>query len=199
MKDKLIIAGGLIFILCVVITCNRCWIEPIQPPKTDTVYVKEQTAVYRPNITVYEPGRIPTEVKTETKYLVRVDSFIQYDKEYITMNIDTAAILADYYAKVFYSDTVKSKYGHIVIQDSVTQNRIASRQVSTDFKLPEKVEKKGQMYFGLTGGYNIADHKVMFGPSLLYKTKNDAIYEAGLLGNSTGNAVFISRKFIINF
>ena len=155
MKDKLIIAAAFIILIAVVCTCNRCWI-PHQPEvRTDTVYisVKDSTNWHRPNITVIEGGQIPTE---KTTYKVRVDSFIAYEKVYVPVKIDTAAILTDYYAKVFYRDTSKTKYGSVIIEDSVTQNRIAARRVLTDFKIPEITktitEKPKRFSLGIQAG-----------------------------------------------
>ena len=168
MKDKLIIAAALIILIAVVCTCNRCWV-PRQPEvRTDTVYVSvhDTTPWYTPSITVIQGGQIPEEsTKAQgIRYKVRVDSFIAYEKVFIKTKVDTAAILTDYYAKVFYRDTVKNDYGHVIIEDSVTQNRIAARRVLTDFKIPEITktitEKPKRFGVGVQAGYGVFNNKL---------------------------------------
>ena len=79
------------------------------------------------------------------------------------MKIDTAAILTDYYAKVFYRDTSKTKYGNVIIEDTVTRNRIAARRVLTDFKIPEITktitEKPKRFGIGVQAGYGVFNNK----------------------------------------
>jgi hypothetical protein len=188
MKDKLIIAAGFIFLIAVVATCNTCWVRPDVETRTDTVYihVKDSTNWYRPKVTVIQGGSIP---------YVRVDSFTAYEKgetvyekgetvyekgetvyekgetRYVPVNVDTAAILADYYARVYYSDTANTKYGNVIIQDTVTQNRIAARRVLTDFKFPEVTKaitpKRKQWSIGPQVGYG-ANQKPYIGIGITY-------------------------------
>lgn len=159
MKDKLIIAAALIILIAVVATCNKCWVGPASETKTDTVYVqvKDSTDWYRPEVTVIVGGQIPGKPQP-----VRVDSFIVYEKvpEYI---VDTVLVLNDFYSKIYYSDTTKTKYGNIVVQDTVTQNRIAARRVLTDFKIPEItktiIPKDKKWGIGFQGGYGLLNGK----------------------------------------
>jgi hypothetical protein len=170
MKDKLIIAAGLIFLIAVVATCNTCWVTPTVITK-DTVYVhvKDSTNWYRPQITSIQGAAIPDPSK------VRVDSFttIEHVVVYVPMNVDTAAILADYFSKIYYSDTTKTKYGNVIIKDTVTQNRIAARQVITDFKIPEVTitktisPKRKQWSIGPQFGYG-ANQKPYVGIGMTY-------------------------------
>jgi hypothetical protein len=170
MKDKIIIAGALLFLLMVVITCNKCWVTPTVVTK-DTVYVhvKDSTNWYRPQITSIQGGAIPDPTK------VRVDTLTKFEKVvvYIPANIDTGVILADYYSKVFYSDTTKTKYGNVIIKDTVTQNRISARQVITDFKIPEVTitktitPKRKQWSIGPQFGYG-ANQKPYIGIGITY-------------------------------
>ena len=135
MKEKLIIAAAFVFLVAVVATCNTCWVPRVET-RTDTVYVHtvDSTSWYRPQITTIQGGAIQAPAR------VRVDSFTVFEKgeiRYVPVPADTAAILADYFARVYYSDTTQTKYGTVIIQDTVTQNRIAARRVITDFKIPE--------------------------------------------------------------
>lgn len=160
MKDKLIIALALFILIAFVATCNKCWVGPAPEVKTDTVYVhvKDSTAWYRPEVSVIVGGQIPGKPQP-----ARVDSFIVYEKvpEY---RVDTVLVLNDFYSKVYYSDTTKTKYGNIVVQDTVTQNRIAARRVLTDFKIPEItktiVPKDKRWGIGFQAGYGINNSKL---------------------------------------
>jgi hypothetical protein len=136
-----------------VITCNKCY-GP-KPPKVETkidtvyVYVRDSTKWYVPVpevVVITKPGRI--------------DSFIAYDKIIVR---DTVEVMNDYYSKVYYSDTTQTKYGSVVIQDTVTQNRIAARRVLTDFKIPEITKtiypKKTRWSIGPQVGYGFTYNK----------------------------------------
>jgi hypothetical protein len=187
MKDKLIIAAGLILLIAVVATCNKCWVPPDPVTvKTDTVYVhvKDSTPWYQPQISVLEPGRIP-DAHSYQPPVVRVDSFIRF--EVVNVKVDTAAILRNYFAKAYYSDTTKTKYGTVVIQDTVTQNRIAARRVLTDFQIPEVTKtvtvtkQRRVLYVGVNVMANPVDFINRAGLSLMYKAKNEFAIEAGAM------------------
>jgi hypothetical protein len=140
-----------VLLIASVVTCNKCC-GPKPPEwelRTDTVYVyvKDSTTWYKPEVVVVTKP-------------ARVDSFIAFEKIYVT---DTVEVLNDYYSKVYYSDTTKTKYGNVVIQDTVTQNRIAARRVLTDFKIPEititKYPKPTRWAIGPQVGYGFTYDK----------------------------------------
>lgn len=84
--------------------------------KTDTIY-KPQVATITNTVTV--PGSTRVVHDTLETFEVRIDP------------ADTAAILKDYWATRFYADTQNLKRGQVIIQDSVTRNRITSRRLQT--------------------------------------------------------------------
>jgi hypothetical protein len=150
-KQTIIIIVLFVLLVASVVTCNKCC-NP-KPPEVkvriDTVYVhvKDSTVWYKPEVVVItKPGR--------------VDSFIAYDKIIVR---DTVEVMNDYYSKVYYSDTTQIKYGSVVIQDTVTQNRIAARRVFTDFKIPEititKYPKPTRWSIGPQVGYGFTYNK----------------------------------------
>ena len=95
----------------------------------------------------------------ETKYITSVKTEIEYDTirdsiptyvpypEYIyppadtfwrDRDIDTAAILEDYFSTYFYSDVIEDDSIKIVINDSISQNKIASRDLKYEILYPIK-------------------------------------------------------------
>jgi hypothetical protein len=143
--------------------------------KSDTVYIHktDTTTIYKPKPVLIV--RNDTIFKEDTLYWVEVE------------HADTAAILRDYFATRFYSDSQAVQYGNVIINDSVSRNRITSRKVITDFNFPVvtntvTVEKKhSQLYLGFSFTGNKVHPIYGFGGDLMLKTKRDRIYEIGAL------------------
>ncbi len=98
-------------------------------------------------------GSTPTvkEPTTITKVVVRYDTIkdvvVKYVPKWkekivtitdtIPLEIDTLAILKDYYAKYVYTDTLKlDTIGYAVINDTITRNTIFSRDITTQLVIP---------------------------------------------------------------
>jgi hypothetical protein len=84
---------------------------------------------------------IDTFYETKTQTVYRKGQDITHEVEVvkeIPANVDTASILKDYYAKVFYNDTFKLKdtLGYIVINDTISKNRIAGRKFNSSINVP---------------------------------------------------------------
>ena len=84
---------------------------------------------------------IDTFYETKTQTVYRNGKDITHEVEVvreIPANVDTASILKDYYAKVFYNDTFKLKdtLGYIVINDTISKNRIAGRKFNSSINVP---------------------------------------------------------------
>jgi len=105
------------------------------------------------------------------------------------VNVDTAALLKDYLAKVVYKDTLTldGGLGTIALTDTITKNRILGR--TWDAKVKERIIKeelivkepaKAQLYYGLNAGFNKEDYVSAVGAGLILKTKKDKIYQFGL-------------------
>lgn len=131
--------------------------------KVDTVY--KDTLIYVPE---YKPYPVPG----ETEYVE------------IPANIDTLAILKDYYAKYKYKDTVGvDTYGFGIISDEVSQNKVVSRSIEWDLEIPiiketitVKELPKNQLYIGGGIGLDKVDFINNAKAGLLWKTKQDKIY-----------------------
>lgn len=88
-------------------------------------------------------------VKREIDTFYKIDKQVVYKKgkdipyeveviKEIPANVDTLSILKDYYAKIFYKDTFKLKdtLGYLVVNDTITKNRVASRKFESFIKIP---------------------------------------------------------------
>ncbi len=93
----------------------------------------------------------PVEPQTITEVVTRWDTLKVATKEYVPkyikkiivnidtfqVPIDTMSILTDYYAKYFYTDTIKvDSLGFIIINDTVTRNLISKRDVQSNIFIP---------------------------------------------------------------
>ena len=93
---------------------------PVEPEVITEVVTQWDT------IRVAEKEYVPKYIR---KTVVEIDTF--------SAPIDTVSILKDYYAKYFYTDTIKiDTLGTIVINDTVTRNLISMRDVQSNIFIP---------------------------------------------------------------
>jgi hypothetical protein len=163
---------GVILVLIGIIMLQRSCLKcaPCPSVKSDTVYVKSRD-------TIIEHVPIPYEVIKEGKPIL----ITVRDTEFVTQleHVDTAAILSDYFASRNYSDTGITKYGNIVVRNTVTQNKLLNQSIITNFAVPEvhsvtTLPPKFQLFGGFAIGSN--GFTLAAGPDLMAKTKRDAIY-----------------------
>ncbi len=104
----------------------------------------------------------------------------------ILAEVDTPALLKDYYSKVLYKDVLvlPDSLGTVAVTDTISQNKILGR--TFDAKVKERTIKetlivkepaKNQVYYGLNGGFNKADVVSSVGAGIMLKTKKDKIYQ----------------------
>ena len=112
----------LIVVLAVLLLLQRsCSSTPQVEPKVITEVVTNWDTV---KVTTKE--YVPKYIR---KTIVDIDTF--------KAPIDTVSILKDYYAKYFYTDTIKiDTLGTIVINDTVTRNLISIRDVQSNIFIP---------------------------------------------------------------
>jgi hypothetical protein len=166
-KIEYIIIVLLVAALLLQWTCSDVKVEGTTITKTEVKWdtIKTETPVYVP--------------KWNTRTEVDIDTF--------TLPIDTNAILGDYFAIYNYIDTVGTDSVKIVINDSITTNKIASRQVNYKVIYPtitvtkETVINKQQFYYGI----GVSPQSI--GPKVLYKTKNNHVYGLGVDINTNLN------------
>jgi hypothetical protein len=113
---------------------------------------------------------------------------------FIPANIDTAALLKDFYSKVLYKDVLvlPDSLGTVSVTDTISQNRILGR--TFDAKVRERTIReelivkepaKNQVYYGLNAGFNKEDYVSSIGAGIILKTKKDKIYNLNIGVNNT--------------
>jgi hypothetical protein len=130
------------------------------------------------------------EVKTQTLYKKGKDIVheVEVVKE-IPANVDTGAILKDYYARVFYKDTFKLKdtLGFIVINDTISKNRVQNRKFYSSINVPvvkEKIYLKEISNSWFLGPSASLGNPAFLGGEIHLKSKKDVLFGAGLGLNS---------------
>ena len=160
--------------------------------KTDTVFVEKEVKV-----TKYVPKYITKEVIKEVE---------------IPVDVDSLAIIKDYFSKVTVKDTLNLAYdfpavvtdslgnkpsgdlGFGILTDVISQNRIESREIDWFFKIPTvynttivKELPKNEFYYGLGLGVDQVNGFGSFSVNGLLKTKKMNIYGLNLgLSNQLG-------------
>lgn len=137
--------------------------------QTDTIYSRPDTVFIVKN----------PPPKVLTKIVKRVDTIVKY------RDVDTAQILEDYFTKKYYTDvsTDDSTYW-IQVNDTITENRIAYRDIEYKDLTPTKIinqtikNNTGELYLGFDLMYGKDFQSAM--PILSYKTKTDRIYGIGI-------------------
>lgn len=136
------------------------------------------------------PGKITRDTISVTEYIQGEDIYHDTTIYVPTLiNVDTAAILKDFYAKNLKIDTIKlnNNQGFVYLFDSISQNTITSRKWSATIKpkivrepLPEPPKIRNQVYVGINGTWNEKDWINSVGSSILLKTKDDKIFQVGV-------------------
>ena len=134
----------------------------------DTLIVPHDTIVYRKGKDIYH--EVP---------VYRI----------VPINIDTLAILKDFYAKRVYIDTLRlsDSLGYIVVNDTISENSLLGRlwtaQVNKTTIKEQIIVKelpRNQVYIGVVGGFDKVNIVNFAGPSLILKTKTDKVYSVGV-------------------
>ena len=150
---------------------------------------------------------IPTEpvkvVKVETKYDTIVKEVKSYVPQYVekiewktkivhdtveihdTIPVDTLSIVKDYFSARIYNDTLKEDSVTLIINDTIFQNRIKSRNVKYSLVSPttiiqtEREVNKRELYLGFGIGGD-RQQLSFVGSELLLRNKKERIYGVGL-------------------
>ncbi len=139
-------------------------------------------------------------VKVEkTKYVPKCRDRIIHDT--IPANVDTTAILKDYYTKYFYTDTIElDTIGSIIVKDTVTKNLILSRNVQSNIFVPTTTVNKTiyiykKEFFGgvSVGATNQAVQNI--NGELLYVNKKRDAYGFGIGLNPDFQPVYTVRMY----
>ena len=127
------------------------------------------------------------------KTIVEIDTF--------QVPIDTISILKDYYAKYFYTDTVKvDSLGFIVINDTVTRNLISMRNVQSNIFIPTTTITntiylyKRELFGGVSVGSTPTAIQNLNG-ELLFVNKKRQAYGFGLGLNNNFDPIYTARLY----
>jgi len=118
-----------------------------------------------------------------------VHTTILHDTTIKLANIDTNAILHDYFAKNIYKDTLRlpDSLGFVTLTDTISKNAIQGRTFTAKVKQRiinnttiVKELPKTKVFYGIEGGFNKADVVSHLGLGVLINTKSDKIYNLGI-------------------
>ena len=176
MKRDFIYIIAIVVLFCIVLTKGTCN-NPLVP-KPEVVVTTVIDTVYNTN-TVNVPTYVP-----KYKTIVITDTFK------VPANIDTNAIIANYYTQTEYIDTVKlDSIGYVRLRDILEQNKIKSRDVFYNYKVPtitKEITKtiqpvnKRQVYVGVDARFDKTTIVHSIGVDLMLKNKKDMIYGINL-------------------
>ena len=138
-------------------------------------------------------------VTKETKaYVPKIKTIVQTRIDSFSTPVDTAAILADYYAQKYYDDEQELDSLYLVILDTVTQNSITGRQIKYTLKYPIKTItikeyiNQRELYYGV--GLDISTLNY-FGGELFYRTKKSQGYGLSIGVNNELQPVVMGRMY----
>ena len=157
---------------------------PVEPEVITEVVTKWDT------LKVTEKEYVPKYIR---KTIVDIDTF--------QAPIDTVSILKDYYAKYFYTDTIKiDTLGTIIVNDTVTRNLISMRDVQSNIFIPTTTITntvylyKREFYGGISvGSTNQAVQNI--NAELLYINKKRQSYGFGVGLNPKWQPVYTVRMY----
>lgn len=176
----------LVVVLAVLLFLQRgCSSTPPVEPKVITEVVTKWDTV-KVEKTEYIP-------KVVEKVVVNIDTF--------SAPIDTTAVLKDYYAKYFYTDTIQlDTLGSIIVNDTITRNLISFRDVQSDIFIPTTTITntvylyKREFYGGVSvGATNQAVQNI--NGELLYVNKKRQAYGFGVGLNPQWQPVYTVRMY----
>ena len=163
----------LVIIIFLQRACSPVNPTPPTPPKPEIITIIDTQYITKE---VKKPVYVPGEVE-----------FLPGDTLY--EEVDTAAILKDFYATRIYKDTVQiDSVGYAYITDSITQNKIKSREFKATYTLPVVTKTttitlpptpRTQLYVGAEAVGNAGYPIHYFGATTVLKTKQDAMYTLG--------------------
>ena len=141
-------------------------------------------------------------VKVETtEYVPKIVERIVVDIDTFSTPIDTVSVLKDYYAKYFYTDTIQiDTLGSIVINDTITRNLIAMRDVQSNIFIPTTTITntvylyKREFFGGISVGANQQMIQNING-EFLYVNKKRNAYGFGVGVNSEFQPIYTGRLY----
>jgi len=171
----------IIFVLIVGILCLKfCSVKP--DGKVVTIDGKPYQVVKHTIDTVYTPV-VQTVYKKGKDIYRDIPIYVE-----LPGRIDTVEVIADYYSKVVYKDTLKLKdsLGYVSITDTIFKNSILGRvwdshinKITVNDRMIVKELPKNEIYLG--GNLALSSKSfTSIGPSLMLKTKKERVFSVGV-------------------
>ena len=146
------------------------------------------------------PSDVTEVEKIVTKIETRYDT-LEIEKKSMFRSIKLVLYLKDYYSKYVYKDTLKlDSLGYITIIDTITQNKIFSRNFDSQVLIPTTTItndiylNKAKFFGGVSIGGNKSQINFLSG-DLLYKSKSDNVYGLGLGVNENLQPIITGRMY----
>jgi hypothetical protein len=157
----------------------------------------------------------PVEHEVITEVVTKWDTLKVTEKEYVPKYIrktivdidtfqapiDTVSILKDYYAKYFYTDTIKiDTLGTIIVNDTVTRNLISMRDVQSNIFIPTTTITnttylyKRELFWGASISGNQEQIQSING-ELMYVNKKRNAYGFGVGVDQNFQPIFTGRLY----
>jgi len=152
----------------------------IRKPKPQIVQVKGDP--YEVQVPITDTQYIP-----EIKYVpVKADTIVHDSIVYVptAVNPDTLKIVASYYMKKVFKDTLRlnGAMGYLLVQDTVAENKLLGRKVTPKLNMRAftevvKEQPKRVIYYGFNTGFNKDNVVSHIGTGIMIKTKTEKIYQ----------------------
>jgi hypothetical protein len=158
--------------------------KPIEIVRIDTFESVHDTTIYKPGKKILKDTTI-------------------YDTAYLTANVDTGAILKDYFAKNVFKDTISFAEGSVSLVDTISQNQIMGRifkasitqktiHVTRELRTPPP-PPKAALYWGIMATKQ--DDKFGYGGGLMFKTANKGIFQLNYTNSKQIQLGYYSKIF----
>jgi hypothetical protein len=181
----------LVILLIGVVVFQQCGRQTETPGEIISIDGKDYELLKHTIDTVYQ--EIEVEVPTYVpEYITKIET-VEVE---IPANVDSLQIIKDYFSKYEVKDTLLLEgLGKGYITDIISQNKIESRNIKWDYKIPTildtKIVKelpKNQLYLGLNTNFDKANVINSVGVGAILKTKRDRIYQlnSGVSNSITG-------------
>lgn len=127
----------------------------------------------------------------KTKVITKQGKDIYHDTTIfvqVPMNVDTMAIIKNYFAKNVYKDTLHlpDSLGYVILLDTISKNTIESRMFTASVKQRTIKETtivkelpKTKIFWGIGMGFDKTNYINHVGANLLINTKCDKLYNIG--------------------
>lgn len=143
----------------------------------DTTYIPKNTVIYHKGKDIIVEKEVPI---------------------MIPLDIDTLALIKDYYTSRSYKDTLTlDSLSFVILSDTIAKNRIESRKFQSHIVYPIIKETiiaieppRNQVFLGASLGFDKTNIVNFAGPSVIFKSKKDHLYSLGV-GYSNAKTVSI--------